>query len=75
MRASNRRPEGGPSAHFFAAAEIFRAQTGVVLDPLQPDAVWLWAPAALIGLGALAGIIPALKAYGADVAAGLAPES
>lgn len=58
-----------------AAAAVIRAQTGVVLDPWRPAAVWLWAPAAMIGLGALAGIVPALKAYWADVAEGLAPES
>jgi len=46
-----------------------------VLDPWQPAPVWLWAPAAMIGLGALAGIVPAVKAYRADVAEGLAPES
>jgi putative ABC transport system permease protein len=57
------------------AAWVVRAQTGVVLDPYRPDWVWLWAPAALIGLGALAGVVPAWKAYQVDVAAGLAPES
>ncbi|MBN9691142.1 MAG: ABC transporter permease [Verrucomicrobia bacterium] len=57
------------------AASVIRAQTGVVLDPWQPAAVWLWAPAALIGMGALAGILPALKAYRSEVADGLAPES
>ena len=35
----------------------------------------LWAPAALIGLSALAGVVPALKAYRTNVADGLAPES
>jgi hypothetical protein len=57
------------------AAVVVREQTGVVLDPWQPDWVWLWAPAALVGLGALAGIGPAWKAYTVDVAASLAPES
>jgi len=57
------------------AAAVIRTQTGVVLDPWQPAPVWLWAPAAMIGLGALAGIVPAVKAYRADVAEGLAPES
>jgi putative ABC transport system permease protein len=57
------------------AAALIRAQTGVVLDPWQPAPVWLWAPAALVGLGALAGIVPAFKAYGTNVADGLAPES
>jgi putative ABC transport system permease protein len=57
------------------AAAVIRAQTGVVLDPFAPDAVMLWAPAALITLSALAGVIPAFKAYRANVADGLAPES
>jgi putative ABC transport system permease protein len=56
-------------------AGIMRAQTGVVLDPLKFNPVMLWAPAALIGLGALAGIVPALKAYRTDVAENLAPIS
>lgn len=57
------------------AASVIRAQTGVVLDPLAPDPVLLWAPVALIALGALAGVVPAIKAYRTDVAASLAPES
>lgn len=57
---------------FTVAAGIIRAQTGVVLDPLKFNAVMLWAPAALIVLGALAGVIPAIKAYHTDVAQNLA---
>lgn len=57
------------------AAKIIRAQTGIVLDPWQYNAVMLWAPAALIGLGALAGIVPAVKAYRTDVATHLVPTS
>jgi len=60
---------------FTVAAGIIRAQTGVVLDPLKFNAVMLWAPAALIVLGALAGVIPAIKAYRTDVAQNLAPSS
>jgi putative ABC transport system permease protein len=60
---------------FAVAAGIIRAQTGVVLDPLKLNAVMLWAPAALIVLGALAGVIPAIKAYHTDVAQNLAPIS
>jgi len=37
--------------------------------------VMIWAPAALIILGALAGIVPAMKAYRTDVAEHLAPTS
>lgn len=57
------------------ASAVIRAQTGVVLDPFQPDAVLLWAPLAMIALGAFAGIVPAIKAYRTDVATGLTPES
>jgi putative ABC transport system permease protein len=57
------------------AASVIRAQTGIVLDPLQFNAVMLWAPAALISLGALAGIVPAIKAYRTDVASHLVPTS
>jgi len=55
--------------------EIIRAQTGVVLDPFAFNPVMLWAPAMFIGLGALAGIVPALKAYRTDVAENLTPHS
>jgi putative ABC transport system permease protein len=56
-------------------AWVIRAQTGVVLDPLAPDWVLVWAPVSMISLSALAGIVPAFKAYRTDVAEGLAPES
>lgn len=56
-------------------AAVIRAQTGVVLNPFAPDAVLLWAPAAMIALSALAGVVPAIKAYRTNVAEGLAPES
>ncbi len=56
-------------------AGVMRAQTGVVIEPGKFNAVMLWAPAALIALGALAGIIPALKAYRTDVAENLTPHS
>lgn len=58
-----------------ATASIIRTQTGVVLNPFQFNAVMLWAPAALIALGALAGIVPAIKAYRTDVATHLIPTS
>lgn len=58
-----------------AAAAVIRAQTGVVLDAIAPHPVMLWAPAGMIALGALAGIVPAWKAYRTDVAENLAPAS
>ncbi|MDB6021112.1 MAG: hypothetical protein JWQ04_969 [Pedosphaera sp.] len=57
------------------AASVIRAQTGVVLDPGKFNPVMLWAPLALITLGALAGIVPAIKAYRTDVAEFLVPTS
>jgi putative ABC transport system permease protein len=56
-------------------AGILRAETGVVIDPWKFNAVMLWAPAGLIALGALAGIVPAFKAYRTDVAQNLSPIS
>ncbi|HWF17997.1 MAG TPA: FtsX-like permease family protein [Verrucomicrobiae bacterium] len=57
------------------AAAVIRTQTGVVLEPAQYNPVMFWAPLALILLGALAGIVPAMKAYRTDVAAHLMPTS
>lgn len=56
-------------------ASIVRTQTGVVLEPFQFNPVMLWAPALLIGLGAISGVLPAFKAYRTDVAANLTPTS
>ncbi|HEX4645018.1 MAG TPA: FtsX-like permease family protein, partial [Verrucomicrobiae bacterium] len=56
-------------------AGVIRSQTGIVLDPFKFNLVMLWAPAALISLGALAGVVPALKAYRTDVAEHLVPIS
>ncbi|HXG46994.1 MAG TPA: FtsX-like permease family protein, partial [Methylomirabilota bacterium] len=58
-----------------AAGAVIRAQTGVVIDPLAWNPVLIWAPLGLVGLGALAGIVPAIKAYRTDVAEYLAPAS
>lgn len=55
------------------AAAVIRAQTGIGLDVLSFDPVMLWAPVGMIVLCALSGIIPAAKAYRADVAENLAP--
>jgi putative ABC transport system permease protein len=57
------------------AATIIRAQTGVVLDPFEFAPVMLWVPAAMVGFSALAGIIPAIKAYRTNVADNLLPIS
>ena len=58
-----------------AVAAVVRSQTGVVLDPWAPNAVMIWAPIGMIGLAALAGLVPAWKAYRTPVAENLAPVS
>lgn len=57
------------------AAAVIRAQTGVVIEPLAFHAIMLWAPLAMIALSALAGIVPAVKAYQTNVAENLTPVS
>jgi putative ABC transport system permease protein len=58
-----------------AAFVIVRAQTGVVLDAFKFDhALWM-TPVGMIFLGALAGLVPAFKAYRTDVASNLTPLS
>jgi putative ABC transport system permease protein len=58
-----------------AALVVVRAQTGVVIDALRMDpALWM-TPAGLLLLGALAGLVPAIKAYRTDVASNLTPLS
>ena len=54
---------------------IVRAQTGVVLDVFRADAALVYTPLGMVALGALAGLVPAFKAYRTDVASNLAPTS
>jgi putative ABC transport system permease protein len=56
-------------------AGVIRAQTGVVLSPLAFSPVMLWAPGLMLALGALAGLVPAMKAYRTPVAEHLVPAS
>jgi putative ABC transport system permease protein len=60
-------------AILLSTAAVLQAQTGVVLDPWALHPVMGWAPLSLIGLSALAGLVPAVKAYRTDVAENLAP--
>ncbi len=53
------------------AAEVVRRETGVMLDVTSPHPALVWTPVAMIGLGALAGLFPAYKAYATDVASHL----
>jgi putative ABC transport system permease protein len=57
------------------AAVIVRDQTGVALDVFRFQWVLVITPIVMILLGALAGVIPAVKAYSTDVATNLAPMS
>lgn len=54
-------------------AGILRAQVGVVLDPLAWSRAFLVVPAVMLAVGALAGVIPAIKAYRTPVAENLGP--
>lgn len=63
------------SAIVGAAAWVVWHQVGVVLNITSPHpALWL-TPVAMVLLGALAGLIPALKAYQTEVASHLTPIS
>lgn len=57
------------------AAVIVRAQTGVVLDAFRFDWALVLTPIGMIVIGALAGLVPAFKAYRTDVASNLTPLS
>ncbi|MEI6233204.1 MAG: ABC transporter permease [Planctomycetota bacterium] len=57
------------------AAVVIRQNTGVVLDVLQFHPVLWMAPLGMTLIGAMSGIVPALKAYGTDVASNLTPVS
>jgi putative ABC transport system permease protein len=63
------------AALFLGVAGVIRAQTGVVLSLAQMHPVLIVAPAALVALCAVGGLIPALKAYRTPVAENLAPQS
>lgn len=56
-------------------AEVIRAQTGVVLDVGAKHAVLWICPLAMVGLCALGGVVPAIKAYRTPVAETLSPTS
>jgi putative ABC transport system permease protein len=63
------------AAIFYAVAAIIQAQTGVVLSAWAGNAAMLWAPPGMIVLCALCGLVPAWKAYRADVATHLGASS
>jgi len=57
------------------AAKIMRTQTGVVLEVFAFNPAFVFVPIGMILLGALAGWLPASKAYRTDVATNLVPQS
>ncbi len=57
------------------AAVVVREQTGVVLSLTAFHASLVATPVGMVVLGALAGLLPAFKAYSTDVAANLVPTS
>lgn len=57
------------------ASSVVRDQTGVVLEVLQFDPILYWVFGGLVAIGLIAGLIPAIRAYTNDVAAGLTPTS
>lgn len=58
-----------------AAFVIVKAQTGVVLEVFRLDPVLWLTPLGMLAVGAVAGLVPAFKAYRTDVAANLVPSS
>jgi len=56
------------------AIVIIRVQTGILLSMIEFHPILILAPVGMIILGALAGILPAIKAYSTDVATNIAPE-
>jgi putative ABC transport system permease protein len=57
------------------AANVIRAQTGVVLNVFAFNPMMIGAPLGLIALSALCGVVPAWKAYRTNVADNLLPVS
>ncbi|MSO51785.1 MAG: ABC transporter permease [Acidobacteria bacterium] len=58
-----------------SAYVIVRQETGVVLDLFRMDAALWLTPIGMLLVGALAGLVPAFKAYRTDVASNLVPSS
>ena len=52
-------------------ADVVRSRTGVVLDKTLLHPSFWWTPLAMVGIGALSGLLPAFKAYATDVASHL----
>ena len=62
---------GVPATAFY----IVREQTGIVLDAFRFDPALVLTTLGIAAMGALAGLVPAFKAYRTDVASNLTPSS
>ena len=60
---------------FTTVASVIRGEMGVVLVATAWHPVMLWAPGLIVGMSALAGLVPAVKAYRTNVADYLVPVS
>ncbi len=58
---------------FSMVASVIRSEMGVVLTASQWHPVMLWAPGLMVGMSAVAGLVPAIKAYRTNVADHLGP--
>lgn len=58
-----------------SAATVIRSQTGVVSNPFALSTIMVWTALGMTTLGALAGVVPAMKAYRTDIADHLTPIS
>ena len=57
------------------AAHLVREQTGVVMDPLSLDLVYLVFFPLVLALGFVSGLIPAMQAYRSSLSDNLSPRS
>ena len=57
------------------AAWLIRAEVGIVVNLTEVHPVLIYTPLGMTALGAISGIVPAIKAYATDVAENLVPVS
>ena len=57
------------------AATVIREEAGVVIELFSYDPIFLYVPGGMLALGLASGILPAIQAYGSDVANNLTPTS
>lgn len=55
----------------YGVATLLRNEAGVAVDLLAFNAAFAWVPLALLGVGLLAGLVPAIKGYGTNVSENL----